>query len=552
VTASRVIDLFAGPGGWSDGLLLIGLDDLGIELDLTTCKTRRAAGHATIRADVARLPLDPFAGRVEGLIGSPPCPLFSAAGSGLGRKLMAELAAAITDALAGRPTLGRWRRIMARQLRADTLTQSRYRWWTRRDAARFAWETATEATLTAQPARWIAALRPRWVALEQVPPVLDLWRVYARQLKAMGYWTWAGILNAADYGVPQTRRRAFLLASLDRPVEPPAPTHAQGGAETLFGSLAPWVSMAEALGWGLPGDPSPIVMTARNRQTGADALNGSSWRRDWFDRQQEAGNWVARQLRGAGMVDRLGGRPDRPVTEPAPTVRANGGSNASPGFVFVRTGANSMVTGRTGSRAGDGDVQPYERDITEPAPTVDGKVGSAWRLVAGKRALPGDRSIPRTLDQPAPTMGFGHDAAGWAFELHTQRDQRPDGSRQVVSDDRPAPSLTAKSGGQWVFDRPATTIAGDPRCWPPGHKVNEDDRRRRPDADERYGDRAGTEAVRLDISDALILQSFRPDYPVQGTKTAQFAQVGNAVPPRLAAHVLAAVTGRALDLGTAA
>jgi DNA (cytosine-5)-methyltransferase 1 len=406
VSRAQVVDLFAGPGGLSEGLRILGLDDLGIELDPATCRTRTAAGHRTIRADVARLPLDPFAGRVEGLVGSPPCPLFSAAGSGLGRTLTGELAAAITDALAGQATLGRWRRVMARQLRASTLARSSL---TRRAAAALAWETATEAALTAQPARWIAPLRPRWVALEQVPPVLALWRVYARQLRSLGYWTWAGILNAADYGVPQTRRRAFLLASLDRPVGPPAPTHARGGAETLFGSLAPWVSMAEALGWGRPGEP---------------------------------GRWVARQLRGSGISDRHGTRPDRPVTEPAPTVRANGGSNASPGFVLVKT----------------------------------------------------------------------------------------------------------DEVGDWMFERPATTIAGDSRCWPPGHKVNADDRRRLPDADDRYGDRAGTEAVRLSISHALILQSFRPDYPVQGTKTEQFSQVGNAVPPRLAAHVLAAVTGHALRI----
>jgi DNA (cytosine-5)-methyltransferase 1 len=489
-----IVDLYGGPGGWAEGLRMLSLTEIGIELDPWACATRRAAGHPVIRADVARCPLQHLAGRVEGLIGSPPCPTFSAAGKGAGRAVLDDLAAAIVDALAGRPTLAAWRRIMARKLRHVALLTSKT---TRVEASAQAWRDATQAALTVQPARWAAALKPRWVALEQVPDVLPLWRIYARQLGRLGYSTWAGILNAADYGVPQTRRRAILIASLDRPVGPPWPRHARGGAATLFGQLAPWVSMADALGW------------------------------------DEA--WQVEQLRGAGILDRFGPRPPRSCAEPAPTVRANGGSNASPGFV-LRTGANSMVTGRTAD-----DVQPYERPVDQPAPTLDAKTGSSWRLVPGSQVHRVRPTKGRDLDQPAPTLAFGHDAATWRFELHTNRGQGPDGTRQKVSSS--APALTAKAGGQWAFDRPATTIAGDNRCWPPGHKVNADDRRRHTDADERYGDRAGTDAVRLTIDQALVLQSFRPDYPVQGTKTKQFEQVGNACPPLLSAHIVSAATG---------
>lgn len=72
--------------------------------------------------------------------------------------------------------------------------------------------------------------------MEEVPDVLPLWRQYAAILRAWGFSMWTGILNAADYGVPQTRKRAILLASRVRTAEPPAPTHARAAEpESLFG-----------------------------------------------------------------------------------------------------------------------------------------------------------------------------------------------------------------------------------------------------------------------------------------------------------------------------
>lgn len=50
----------------------------------------------------------------------------------------------------------------------------------------------------------------------------------------------------------------------------------------------------------------------------------------------------------------------------------------------------------------------------------------------------------------------------------------------------------------------------------------------------RYGDvREARDAVRLPVDDAGVLQSFPRDYGWQGTKTSQFQQIGNAVPPLL-------------------
>jgi len=58
----------------------------------------------------------------------------------------------------------------------------------------------------------------------------------SKRFKHVGYW----LLNAADFGVPQHRRRVFVWGA-DRPLVPPARTHGPG----MF--TKPWVSMGEAL-----------------------------------------------------------------------------------------------------------------------------------------------------------------------------------------------------------------------------------------------------------------------------------------------------------------
>lgn len=361
-----ILDLFSGPRGWSEGLRSLGRSDVGIEIDASACATAAAAGHLTIRADVARYPAEMFAGRLEGLIGSPPCQTFSRAGKRAGL--------------------------------ADPKGQ-------------LVWE----------PVRWAEATRPRWVALEQVPDVLPIWRLEARRLEELGYSTWTGCLSAEMYGVPQTRERAILLASLDRKVTPPDPTHqryesgvpAQWAEVGMFGEaqVRPWVSMAEALGW-----------------TGE--------------------------------------------------LHTNRGQNED--------GSRQVVS------------------VDRPAPALTGKAGGQWEwqalTVKGTATMQPRR---REAHQPAPALAFGHNAAGWCWQ------------------------------------RPATTVAGDPRITAPVHHDNGSQGRNPLTTEQvRNGEGDGTQPIKLTLAEALVLQSFRPDYPVQGTKTKQFEQVGNAIPPLLAAAIL--------------
>jgi DNA (cytosine-5)-methyltransferase 1 len=132
----------------------------------------------------------------------------------------------------------------------------------------------------------------------------------------------------------------------------------------------------------------------------------------------------------------------------------------------------------------------------------------------------------------------------------------------TVPMDRPAPTMTGKSGGQWVFrngsrpnsterlvTEPAPTLLasadnGDSKWWPvPATTVTgRDTLGFRGHHDEEHRSLSIEDgALKLTIEEGLTLQSFRSDYPVQGTKMKQWEQIGNAIPPLLAAAVLGAL-----------
>ncbi len=385
------LDEFAGPGGWDEGARMIELKTLGIEYDLTACRTAKAAGHARICADVTTVPAAPFRG-IPGYIGSPPCQAWSSAGNRLGE---ADRAAC--------------HELVDRMANGD-------------DSIDFHPWADPRSPLVAHPVARIRDLRPEWVALEEVPQVAPLWEHIAHILRGWGYAVWTGDLLAADYGVPQTRRRRFLMASRVRAVAPPPPTHAQHPEADLFGDgLKPWVTWGQALGSG-PDEPAHTISGGGAATGGWEPFANATYRRRVLDQRQNS--------KGA-----------RGTLYPTPPITDD-----------------------------------------RPAPTITGRGAGSQLVLRGSNAA----------------------------------------NASVRPDNTPAPTIVLGNAGN------------DVRIYPAGHTE-----RGKP---ETAATRS-SESRMLTIPEAGILQSFPADYPWQGTRTKQGQQVGNAVPPLLAAHVLAALTG---------
>lgn len=397
----KAVDLFAGPGGWDVAARNLGIETDGIEFDKVACQTRRAAGLETIEGDVRSYGPKDFPG-ATGLIASPPCQTFSMAGKGAGRR-------ALDQVLLGIKTLG------ARQTLDGAFEDER-------------------TALVLEPLRWaleaIDSEAPyTWLAFEQVPTVLPVWEAIAEVLQAEGYNVATGNVQAEQYGVPQTRKRAILVAHRSKAVSLPKPTHSKyynRDPKRLDEGVQKWVSMAEALGWISDGPP-----VAYQASTQANASV-------------------------------------RTIDKPAPTL-AFGHDAASVKWV--------VAAGVTGAGT--------PRPDSAPAPTITGK-GTAYVLT--------------DLDQYI------------------------------------GPKTAVEGSTEWVYERPSPTVVGsfapDVIAKPGYRKPGDPPRQKTPGS------------VRVTPEQAAILQSFPNDYPWQGAKGKVFQQIGNAIPPLLAQAILSSLTER--------
>jgi len=228
----RCLELFAGAGGAALGLERAGLKHAALcEWDRDACATLRAAGLGpVVEGDVrdldaiaAAIGPDP----VDVLWSSFPCQAFSTAGKRMGA----------ADERNGWP----WT--------VAAIDRFRPAWFLGENVRGLLLHTGGCTFAGGQEGLFSQPDPTRCPGCYFERAILpDLRRRFAH----VGWW----LLDAADFGVPQHRRRVILWAG-PRPLAEPAPTHGPGRA-------LPWVSMGAALG--LTGEgtawlsqPSPTV-----------------------------------------------------------------------------------------------------------------------------------------------------------------------------------------------------------------------------------------------------------------------------------------------------
>jgi len=214
----RAVELFAGAGGAALGLEQAGIEHAALcEWDPSACATMRAAGLGpVVEGDVRDLDaIEAVAGPgpIDLLWSSFPCQAFSTAGKRLGA----------SDERNGWP----WT--------VDAIDRFRPRWFLGENVRGLLCHSAEGHPDPMRcPACYLDA-----VILPQL----------RERFAHAGWW----LLDAADYGVPQHRRRVILWAG-PAPLTPPARTHGPG----MF--TRPSVSMGEALNIG----PARVIGGGRN------------------------------------------------------------------------------------------------------------------------------------------------------------------------------------------------------------------------------------------------------------------------------------------------
>jgi DNA (cytosine-5)-methyltransferase 1 len=205
-SSPRVLDLFCGCGGLSLGFQRAGFEILGgVEKEKQACWAYTVNLHRAESEERRKL------------LG-----LSRDIGSIQPAELLGELGHSVSavDVIIGGPPCQAYARVGRAKLREIHDHPEAFR----RDA---------RGQLYVQYLHYVRELRPLALLLENVPDILNyggrnLASEIANHLQELGYRVNLGLLNAANYGVPQNRRRVYLIAclqELDWLPGFPAPTH---------------------------------------------------------------------------------------------------------------------------------------------------------------------------------------------------------------------------------------------------------------------------------------------------------------------------------------
>ncbi|MCS4510804.1 DNA cytosine methyltransferase [Xylophilus ampelinus] len=174
-------------------------------------------------------------------------------------------------------------------------------------------------------ARLVDESRPDLVTMENVPRLQQEqpFKDFLRVLKKGGYQVAYAVLNAADYGAPQQRKRLVLVASRLGPVAVPEPTHK--GSDN-------WVTVRQAVGHlkkltdgqASKADPLHIAsaLSDLNRARIRASKPGGTWR-DWPQQLVAACHQRESGKHSSGVYGRM--EWDKPA--PTMTTLCNGYGN---------------------------------------------------------------------------------------------------------------------------------------------------------------------------------------------------------------------------------
>lgn len=288
VDSVRVLDVFAGAGGLSMGLEQAGFTVVaGVEWDRDACETYAKAHPAAdvIEGDVSAVSFRSWRDDVNVLVGGPPCQPWSSGGKRLGH---------------GDPRDG--------------------------------WPAFLRALDLIRPGAFIAENVAGFGTGVRRNPL----RALLAELRSRGFNVEFQVVNAADHGVPQKRRRLLIVGLRDGTFSFPAATFGHGSGR-------PWPAAGDFISGEPIGTPNPSVVTYARRP---------DLRPNPYD----------------GHVFNGGGRPID-LGRPAPTLLASMGGNKTP---WVDT---------------SGIVPEYHQHLAGGGEPRSGRVPGARRITVDEAAL---------------------------------------------------------------------------------------------------------------------------------------------------------------------